>query len=100
MKKYISHKILLILCLASFFYACSPTRYVGKDEYLLHRVKVKNEEKNVSTPDLKKAIRQKPNTRILGIMRFHLGLYNLSGSDESKGFNRWLRSIGDAPVMY
>ncbi len=100
MKKYISHKILLILCLASFFYACSPTRYVGKDEYLLHRVKVKNEEKNVSTPDLKKAIRQKPNTRILGILRFHLGLYNLSGSDESKSFNRWLRSIGEAPVIY
>ena len=100
MKKYIPYKTLLIFCLASFFYACSPTRYVGKDEYLLHRVKVRNEEKNVSTPDLKKAIRQRPNTRILGIMRFHLGLYNLSGSDESKSFNRWLRSIGEAPVIY
>ena len=53
MKKYISYKILLILCLSSFFYACSPTRYVGKDEYLLHRVKVRNEEKNINTPELK-----------------------------------------------
>lgn len=100
MKTYISHKILLILCLSSFFYACSPTRYVGKDEYLLHRVKVRMEEKNSNIPDLKKSVRQRPNTRILGVVRFHLGLYNLSGSDESKRLNRWLRSIGEAPVIY
>jgi len=73
---------------------------VGKDEYLLNRVKVKNEEKNVNTSELKKAIRQRPNTRILGVARFHLGLYNLSGSDENKRLNRWLRSIGEAPVIY
>ncbi len=100
MKKYISYKILLILCLSSFFYACSPTRYVGKDEYLLHRVKVRNEEKNINTPELKKIIRQRPNTRILGVVRFHLALYNLSGSDENRRLNRWLRSIGEAPVIY
>lgn len=100
MEKHISYKILLIFCLSLFLYACSPTRYVGKDEYLLNRVKVKIEEKNVNTSELKKAIRQRPNTRILGVARFHLGVYNLSGSDEKKRFNRWLRSIGEAPVVY
>lgn len=100
MEKYISYKILLVLCLSSFFYACSPTRYVGKDEYLLNRVKVRVEDKNVNTSELKKTIRQRPNTRILGVARFHLGLYNLSGSNEGKRFNRWLRSIGEAPVIY
>lgn len=100
MEKYISYKILLVLCLSSFFYACSPTRYVGKDEYLLNRVKVKIEDKNVNTSELKKNIRQRPNTRILGVARFHLGLYNLSGSNENKRLNKWLRSIGEAPVVY
>lgn len=100
MKKHILYKILLILFLASVFYACSPTRYVGKDDYLLNRVKVKIDEKNMSTADLKKVIRQRPNTRILGVVRFHLGLYNLSGNNEKKRFNRWLRSIGEAPVVY
>lgn len=100
MEKHILYKILLILFLSSVFYACSPTRYVGKDDYLLNRVKMKIDEKNVSTADLKKVIRQRPNTRILGVIRFHLGLYNLSGNNEKKRFNRWLRSIGEAPVVY
>lgn len=100
MDKRIRYRILLFVCLVSFFYACSPTRYVGKDEYLLNRVKVKVEEKGINTSDLKKTIRQRPNTRILGIARFHLGLYNLSGKNEKKRFNQWLRSIGEAPVIY
>ena len=100
MKRYIVHKILLMLCFASFFYACSPTRYVGNDKYLLSRVTIKKEGKEVNVSDLKKTIRQKPNTRILGAARFHLGLYNLSGSDENKRFNKWLRTIGEAPVIY
>ena len=50
--------------------------------------------------ELKKTVRQRPNTRILGVARFHLGLYNLSGKNENKRFNKWLRSIGEAPVIY
>ena len=29
-----------------------------------------------------------------------MGLYNLSGKKEEKWLNRWLRSIGEAPVIY
>lgn len=79
---------------------CSPARYVGKDEYLLNRVKVTAADRQVSASELKKAVRQRPNTRILGIVRFHLGLYNMSGKDETKRLNKWLRSIGEAPVIY
>lgn len=100
MKKCIPYKIWLSLCLFSLFYACSPTRYVGKDEYLLNRVKVRSDEKNVNMSELKRTVRQRPNTRILGVARFHLGLYNLSGKDENRRFNKWLRSIGEAPVIY
>lgn len=100
MEKYISYKILSVLCLFFFLSACSPTRYVGKEEYLLNRVKVKVNEKGINTSELKKTIRQRPNTRILGVSRFHLGLYNLSGRNEKKRLNQWLRSIGEAPVIY
>ena len=47
--------------------SCSPTRYVGKDEYLLNKVKVRVEEKGVNFSELKKTVRQRPNTRILGV---------------------------------
>lgn len=70
-----------------------------EDEYLLNKVKVRVEEKGVNFSELK-TVRQRPNTRILGVARFHLGLYNLSGKNENKRFNKWLRSIGEAPVIY
>lgn len=100
MEKHISYKVLLLVVLISFLTGCSPTRYVGKDEYLLNRVNMKVKEKRVNVSDLKKTIRQRPNTRILGVARFHLGIYNLSGKNEKKGINKWLRSIGEAPVIY
>lgn len=33
-------------------------------------------------------------------MKFHLGLYNLSNKEKEKGLNNWLRTIGEAPVIY
>lgn len=96
----VAYKISFIFCVFSFLYSCSPTKYVGKDEYLLDHVKVKVADYKLNRSDLKRNIRQKPNTRILGVARFHLGLYNLSGKNEKKNFNQWLRRIGEAPVIY
>lgn len=100
MKEYIPYKILGVFLILSIFYSCSSTKYVGKDEYLLNRVHLEVKDKKINNGELKKTIRQKPNTRILGVFRFHLGLYNLSGRSEEKRLNRWLRSIGEAPVIY
>lgn len=93
-------KIGFIFVLFCLVYSCSPTKYVTKDTYLLDRVKVKISDHRLNKGDIKRNIRQKPNTRILGVARFHLGLYNLSGKDSEKGINRWLRRIGEAPVIY
>ena len=96
----VAYKISFIFFIVYFFYSCSPTKYVGKDEYLLDRVKVKVDDYKLNRSDIKRNIRQKPNTRILGVARFHLGLYNLSGRNDKKKFNQWLRRIGEAPVIY
>lgn len=96
----VAYKISFIFFIFFIFYSCSPTKYVGKDEYLLDRVKVKVDDHKLNRSDLKRNIRQKPNTRILGVARFHLGLYNLSGRNEKRKFNQWLRRIGEAPVIY
>lgn len=44
--------------------------------------------------------KQRPNKRIFGIIRFHLGLHNLSKQGSESGFNEWLRKIGEEPVVY
>jgi len=80
--------------------SCSTTKYVGDKEYLLSKVSVKVDDKNISSTELNQNIKQKPNIKILGVWKFHLGLYNLSGKNTKKGINKWLRRIGEEPVIY
>jgi len=80
------------------FSSCKPTKYVAEDDYLLDRYRLKIEESSVDQKELDSYVKPKPNKKILGV-RFYLGLYNLSGKKDN-GFNRWLRKIGEAPVLY
>lgn len=45
-------------------------------------------------------LRQQPNHRMLWSAKWQLGIYNLSGKDTTKWINRFLRKIGEAPVVY
>lgn len=100
MGKHIIYKIFFVFLTLYGLSSCSSTKYIANNEYLLERVKVKVNSGKINTSEVRKNVRQKPNTRILGVARFHLGLYNLSGRNEKKRFNKWLRSIGEAPVVY
>ena len=90
--------VALIIMLA----ACSPTRHVPQGQYLLDEVKVKvMDSSKVMTPStLLPYVRQRPNNKFLEISRLRLGVYNMSGNDSSKWWNKWLRRLGEAPVLY
>lgn len=79
---------------------CSPTKHVPQGEYLLDKVKIVTDNKEVKPETLKPYLRQEPNFRILGVARLQLAIYNLSGQDTSKWLNRWFRKIGTPPVIY
>ncbi|MFP4060819.1 MAG: BamA/TamA family outer membrane protein [Bacteroidales bacterium] len=81
-------------------FSCSPVKYVPESDYLLHDVEVKLEKKVVGKSEVKNYVRQKPNKKIFGFIRFHLGLYNLSKIEKDNWFNNWLREIGEKPVVY
>ena len=80
--------------------SCNPVKYVPEDKHLLYSSKIKIKDNSVKPDVLKSYIKQKPNKKIFGWIRFHLGLYNLSNIKKEKGFNRYLRKIGEAPVIY
>ena len=80
--------------------SCSPTRHVADGSYLLDHVKIETDNKSVKPSDLKSYLRQEPNHRMFGLFRFTLGLYNLSGNDTTKWYNRWVRKAGTPPVIY
>jgi len=79
--------------------ACNPTKYVKEGETLLNDNHVSVNHEGIKKSELLPYIKQKPNKRIFGA-RFHLGLYNLSNINKDKWPNKWLRDIGEEPVLY
>lgn len=62
------------------------------------RIQVDNDSVQVS--ELYNFLRQTPNHKVLGFAKLQLATYNIAGADTSKWYNRWLRSVGQAPVLY
>lgn len=81
--------------------ACSATKHVPDGEYLLDRVSVDVTDRNdVSETELYNFLRQTPNHKVLGFAKLQLATYSLSGHDTTRWYNRWLRRVGQAPVIY
>ncbi len=122
-------RFLSILGLFVLLAACNPTRKLADNEYLLKRNIIVDKKTEVEKAELESYIKQKPNRKILSLIRFHLWLYNLANKpkveqkrflknkkiDEknieraAKGkkplskdrlfFGEWLLQIGEPPVI-
>ncbi len=90
-----------MLAAALVLTGCSATRHVPQGQFLLDKVTISVEDSSdVSAKPLYNYLRQHPNHKVLGMARLQLGVYNLSGRDSTGKFNRWLRKIGEEPVIY
>ena len=86
---------LLILSLSS----CSVNKFLPDDGYLLDEVEMVSTDKKVSVSSYKSQVLQRPNTRLLGLVRWPLRLYCLSGKADNY-VNRTIRRLGEAPRIY
>lgn len=86
----------LILALAS----CSTTKFVPEGYYLLDEVRIHTDNKNIRPSSLRMYVRQSPNAKWFSLIKTQLYVYNLSGRDSTKWGNKFLRRIGDAPVIF
>lgn len=121
---------LLFAFLTLLFYSCSPTRKLKEGQFLLNEVRISDHASNVDKSDVQPYVKQKPNKKILGLIRFHLWLYNLANEDRVKRkteawaeerdkentkllaegkkaktnnkffLGEWLMDVGEAPVIY
>ena len=98
MKKGILYTILLYLALS--LASCSATKFVPDGSYLLDEVKIHTDNKEIKPSDMRLYVRQNPNSKWFSTIKTQLYVYNWSGRDSTKCFNRFLRKIGDAPVIY
>ena len=68
-------------------------------ESLLNKNYIDVNKEGIKKSDLVPYLKQVPNKRIFGT-RFHLGLYNLSNINKTRWPHKWLRDIGEEPVIY
>lgn len=67
---------------------------------MLDEVKIVSDNKEVKPSSVKSYIRQNPNAKWFSLVKVPLYTYSLSGKDSTKWYNKFLRKIGDAPVIY
>lgn len=85
--------------------ACSPVKHVPDGEYLLDKVNItviddSARTERIETAELYNFLRQQPNHKVLGFAKLQLATYSLSGKDSTRWYNRWLRNLGQPPVIY
>ena len=52
-------------------------------QYLLDNMAIKTKNLNLDKDEMLAIVKQKPNRKILGLIRFHLGVYNFAHKDTS-----------------
>ncbi|WP_297057984.1 BamA/TamA family outer membrane protein [uncultured Duncaniella sp.] len=102
MKSWLNNAFIIAGIAVSFLLeGCSAVRHVPEGSYLLDKVNIKVEgDKDVPSAELYNYLRQTPNHKVLGFWKLQLGTYNLSGNDSTKWYNRWMRRMGQPPVLY
>ena len=93
-------KPLLLLHLLLLLSGCYTSRLIPEDGYLLTGTSISSEDKKVPTDELQAYMPQRPNSKWFSLFKVPLGIYSLSGRDSTKRFNRFLRHLGEAPVIY
>lgn len=85
---------LLLLC------SCSSRRYLADGEYLLDKVSITSDTSGIDISMLSGYVRQQPNARWASIAKVPLGIYLMAGSKGKGSFHRFIRKMGEAPVVY
>jgi len=94
--KYFFLVILFFILLSS----CKITKRVPEKQFLLRSNTILTDNKNINKGDLNSLIKQQPNRKILGILRFNLRLYNFADFGKETKIKKWFKNtIGEAPVI-
>lgn len=93
---------LLLLCVTvAISVSCSTTKHVPDGKYLLDNATITIKDANeVKSSELYNYLRQAPNHKVLGFLKLQLATYNMAGQDTAKWYNKWLKKLGQAPVIF
>ncbi len=87
---------IIVGCLCS----CNTTKYVPEESYLLNKIDIQSDAEGIKPEDLKPYIRQQPNFKMFGLLKTQLYIYDWAGKDSTRWFNRFLKKMGEPPVIF
>lgn len=99
MRKWTIHIIGMLMC-TWLLSSCATTKHVPEGSYLLDEVRIVTDNKEVRPSTLTHYLRQNANAKWFSLLKTQLYIYSLSGRDSSLWINKFLRRLGDAPVIY
>jgi outer membrane protein assembly factor BamA len=79
--------------------ACSSTKFVGEGQYLLDKALIKVDSNRYPASVLKPYLRQLPNYKSFGLIKWQLYVYDWSGRNPKSWLNKQLRRMGEPPVI-
>ena len=82
------------------FTGCSVNRFIPEGEHMLDQVSIRSDKSELKTAPLMGYVGQHPNSKWFSLAKVPLHIYSLSGRDSTKRFNRFLRRLGEPPVIY
>ena len=83
---YISPLIVVVIIILTMM-ACSTDKFIPDGEYLLDKVELHSDNKDVNQSLLMQYVRQKGNSRWFSLFKIPLGTYTLSGKDSTRWIN-------------
>ncbi len=96
--------ILILAIVGIVLSGCSSSKHVPDGSYLLDKVRIRldstGKEEQLDVTEMEAYLRQTPNHRMLWSIKFRLGFYNMAGSDSTNWWNKWMRKLGEPPVIY
>lgn len=95
-----SYRALCLLAVAVLVTGCSVSRFIPENEHLLNDLKIRTDDKTISTTQMQGYVQQHPNSRWFSVLKVPMVPYLMSGTDSTKRINRFLQRVGQAPVIY
>ena len=93
-------RLYIYITLVTLLSSCSANRFIPENQYLLDEVNILSDTKEVQPSLFTSYVRQNPNSKWFNLVKVPMHIYCLSGKDSTSSFNRFLRKLGDEPVIY
>ncbi len=95
--------IIYLIIIVEILSSCNQTRFVPEDKYLVDKVTIECDNKQISKSEIENYIKQKPNRKILILFNLKLNLYvyNFAKRGKERKWKNWVATtIGEEPVIY